>query len=149
MGASRYPDFVADSAGSVITYRASRQTLAVLVGVGLGVVLFGVFGAVIFKGSLQEQYFATIAIGLGVIFMPLSCRLVAPISTTLTPSELICRFSSSERRTAIEDIAGVALVQYPEKVPLASRITGGCRGTGCGRNPLLIGRHDQLRDSCQ
>ena len=49
-------------------------------GVGLGVVLFGVFGAVIFKGSLQEQYFATIAIGLGVIFMPLSRRLVAPIS---------------------------------------------------------------------
>ena len=133
----------------MITSRASRQTLAVLVGVGLGVVLFGVFGAVIFKGSLQEQYFATVEIGLGVIFMPLSRRLVAPISTTLTPSELVCRFSGSERRAAIEDIAGVALVQYPGRFHSASRITVKCRVLATRRNPLLIGRHDQLRDSCQ
>ena len=109
---------MAGSAGSVITYRASRQILALLVSVGVAVVLFGVFGAVIFRGSLQGQYFATIAIGVGVIVTTLSRRLMAPMSTTLTASELICRFSGSERRIAIEDIAGVALVQYSQRVPI-------------------------------
>ena len=134
----------------MITYRASRQTLAVLVGVGLGVVLFGVFGAVIFKGSLQEQYFATIAIGLGVIFMPLSRRLggsdiydAHAIGTHLPFQQ----FGTPHRHRRYCWSCSRSVPREGSTRHHVSRVDAGVLATR--RNPLLIGRHDQLRDSCQ